>query len=66
LPNGVTVWGHTGWAPGYASEMLATRNLARVLVFAFTPTEPANQVMAAELRIAQAAFDPPAPVYQTG
>ena len=63
FPNGVTVWGHTGETPGYVSGVFATRNLARALVFAFTPTEPAatNQVLAAELRISQAAYDPPAP-----
>jgi D-alanyl-D-alanine carboxypeptidase len=61
FPNGVTVWGHTGETPGYASGVFAARNLTRVLVFAFTPTEPAaaNQVLAAELRISQAAYDPP-------
>jgi D-alanyl-D-alanine carboxypeptidase len=61
LPNGVTVWGHTGETPGYATGMLATRSLARTLVFAFTPVEPADstQVLATELAIAQAAYDPP-------
>lgn len=62
LPNGVTVWGHTGQTPGYASGIFATRDLARTVAFAFTPVEPAdgNQVLAAELAIAQAAYDPPA------
>lgn len=62
LPNGVTVWGHTGEAPGYATGMFATRDLSRTLVFGLTPVEPANanQVLASELAIAQAAYDPPA------
>jgi D-alanyl-D-alanine carboxypeptidase len=62
FPNGVTVWGHTGETPGYVTGMLATRDLSRTLVFAFTPVEPAdgNQVLATELTIAEAAFDPPA------
>jgi D-alanyl-D-alanine carboxypeptidase len=61
FPNGVTVWGHTGETPGYATGMLATRDLSRTLVFAFTPVEPADgtQVLATELTIAQAAYDPP-------
>jgi D-alanyl-D-alanine carboxypeptidase len=61
LPNGVTVWGHTGETPGYATGMFATRDLSRTLVFALTPVEPANanQVLASELAIAQAAYDPP-------
>ncbi|MGH3121285.1 MAG: serine hydrolase domain-containing protein [Trebonia sp.] len=61
LPNGVTVWGHTGETPGYASGVFATRNLARALAYAITPVGPASgsQVLAAELRIAQAAYDPP-------
>lgn len=58
--NGVTVWGHTGETPGYATGMLATRDLSRTLVFALTPVEPADatQVLATELTIAQAAYDP--------
>jgi hypothetical protein len=61
LANGVTVWGHTGETPGYASGAFATRDLARTLVYAITPVGPASgsQVLAAELRIAQAAYDPP-------
>jgi D-alanyl-D-alanine carboxypeptidase len=61
FPNGVTVWGHTGETPGYATVMLATRDLARTLVVAFTPVEPAdgNQVLATELAIGRAAYDPP-------
>jgi D-alanyl-D-alanine carboxypeptidase len=61
LPNGVTVWGHTGQTPGYATGVFATRDLARTLSFALTPVEPSdgNQVLAAELAIAQAAYDPP-------
>jgi D-alanyl-D-alanine carboxypeptidase len=61
LPNGVTVWGHTGETPGYASGVFATRDLARTLVYAITPVGPASgsQVLAAELRIAQAAYNPP-------
>jgi D-alanyl-D-alanine carboxypeptidase len=60
FPNGVTVWGHTGETPGYVSGIFATRDLARTLVFAYTPTEPAAsaQVLTAELAIAQAAYDP--------
>jgi D-alanyl-D-alanine carboxypeptidase len=60
LPNGVTLWGHTGETPGYASGVFATRDLARTLVYAITPVGPASgsQVLAAELRIAQAAYDP--------
>ncbi len=59
--NGVTVWGHTGETPGYASGVFATRDLSRTLVFALTPVEPSdgNQVLATELTIAQAAYDPP-------
>ncbi len=59
--NGVTVWGHTGETPGYATGMLADRNLSRTLVFALTPVEPASaaQVLATELAIGQAAYDPP-------
>jgi D-alanyl-D-alanine carboxypeptidase len=62
LLNGVTVWGHTGETPGYATGVLATRDLTRTLAFALTPVEPANgnQVLASELAIGQAAFDPPA------
>jgi D-alanyl-D-alanine carboxypeptidase len=62
FPDGVTVWGHTGETPGYATVMLATRDLARTLIVAFTPVEPAdgNQVLATELAIGQAAYDPPA------
>ena len=42
--------------------MFASRDLARTVAFALTPVEPAdgNQVLAAELAIAQAAYDPPA------
>jgi D-alanyl-D-alanine carboxypeptidase len=60
LPTGVTVWGHTGETPGYATGVFATRDLARTLVYAITPVGPApgSQVLAAELRIAQAAYDP--------
>jgi D-alanyl-D-alanine carboxypeptidase len=60
LPNGVTLWGHTGETPGYASGVFAPRDLARTLAFAITPVGPASssQVLAAELRIAQAAYDP--------
>ena len=60
LPNGVTVWGHNGETPGYASGVFATRDLARTLVYAITPVGPASgsQVLAAELRIARAAYDP--------
>lgn len=59
--NGVTVWGHTGETAGYASGVFATRDLSRTLVFALTPVEPSdgNQVLATELTIAQAAYDPP-------
>jgi D-alanyl-D-alanine carboxypeptidase len=62
LPNGVTVWGHTGETPGYASGVFATRDLARTLAYAITPVGPASgsQVLAAELRIAQATYDPSA------
>jgi D-alanyl-D-alanine carboxypeptidase len=61
FPNGVTIWGHTGETPGYVTGMLATRDLSRTLAFALTPVEPADptQVLAAELAIAQAAYDPP-------
>ena len=67
--NGVTVWGHTGETPGYASGIFATRDLSRTLAFALTPVEPssASQVLGTELAIAQAAFDPPvAPTQLTG
>ena len=61
LPNGVTIWGHTGETPGYASGIFATRDLSRVLVFAITPVGAASssQVLGAELSIADAAYDPP-------
>jgi D-alanyl-D-alanine carboxypeptidase len=61
LPNGVTIWGHTGETPGYASGVFATRDLSRVLVFAITPVGPVSgsQVLVAELSIADAAYDPP-------
>jgi D-alanyl-D-alanine carboxypeptidase len=60
LPNGVTLWGHTGETPGYASGVFATRDLTRTLVYAITPVGPASgsQVLAAELRITLAAYDP--------
>jgi D-alanyl-D-alanine carboxypeptidase len=60
LPNGVTVWGHTGETPGYASGVFATRDLARTIAYAITPVGPASasQVLTAELRIALAAYDP--------
>ncbi len=63
FPDGVAMWGHNGETPGYASGVFATRDLARTVTFAFTPVEPAdgNQVTAAELRISQAAYDPPSP-----
>jgi hypothetical protein len=50
LPTGVTVWGHTGETPGYATGVFATRDLARTLVYAITPVGPApgSQVLAAE------------------
>ena len=62
LTNGVTVWGHTGETPGYASGVFATRDLARTLAYAITPVGPASgsQVLAAELGIAEAAYNPPA------
>jgi D-alanyl-D-alanine carboxypeptidase len=61
LPNGVTLWGHTGETPGYASGVFATRDLARTLAYITTPIGPASgsQVLAMELRIAQAAYNPP-------
>jgi D-alanyl-D-alanine carboxypeptidase len=61
LPNGVTVWGHTGETPGYATGVFATRDLARTLAYAITPVGPASgsQVLAVELGITQAAYDPP-------
>jgi D-alanyl-D-alanine carboxypeptidase len=57
----VTVWGHTGETPGYAAGVFATRDLARTLAYAITPVGPtsSSQVLAAELGIAQAAYDPP-------
>ena len=62
LTNGVTVWGHTGETPGYASGVFATRDLARTLAYAITPVGPASgsQILAAELGIAEAAYNPPA------
>lgn len=36
---GVTVWGKTGSRPGYTDGVFATPDLARVLVYAFTPTD---------------------------
>ncbi|MFC5180114.1 serine hydrolase domain-containing protein [Actinomadura harenae] len=32
--NGVVAWGHTGSLPGYATGLLATRDLSRVVVYA--------------------------------
>lgn len=63
FPNGLTVWGHTGETTGYVSGVFATRDGGRAVSFAFTPVEPAdgNQVMAAQLRIVQAAYDSPTP-----
>jgi D-alanyl-D-alanine carboxypeptidase len=59
LPNGVRVWGHTGETPGYASGMLVTRDLARKVVYAFTPIGPGdNQVLGAVQAILSAADDP--------
>ncbi len=43
--DGVTVWGKTGSRPGYTDGAFATRDLQRVLVYAFTPTsENANTI----------------------
>jgi len=43
--DGVTVWGKTGSRPGYTDGVFATRDLQRVLVYAFTPTsENANTI----------------------
>ena len=47
--------------PPLDGPALAPRGLSRTLAFALTPVEPADptQVLAAELAIAQAAYDPP-------
>jgi D-alanyl-D-alanine carboxypeptidase len=60
FPDQVTVWGHTGETPGYASVMLATPDLARKAVYAFDPIGPTtgDQVLGTVTRIASAAFDP--------
>ncbi|WP_433351887.1 serine hydrolase domain-containing protein [Microtetraspora malaysiensis] len=59
LPNGVTVWGKTGGAPGYTSGLFATRDLRRVLVYSINPTGNLNGSESRYvLRIAAATFAP--------
>ena len=52
--DGVTVWGKTGSRPGYTDGVFATRDLQRVLVYAFTPTSEAANTIPFILGIAQA------------
>lgn len=54
--GGVTVWGKTGSRPGYTDGVFATRDLRRVLVYAFSPTSEAVDTSPFILRIARAAL----------
>lgn len=54
--DGVTVWGKTGSRPGYTDGVFATRDLSRVLVYAFTPTSDSDPYTAFIQGIAQAAL----------
>ena len=54
--DGVTVWGKTGLRPGYTDGVFATRDLSRVLVYAFTPTSDSDPYTAFIQGIAQAAL----------
>lgn len=62
LPDGTVLWGHTGETPGYVSAVFGTQNQSRVLAFAFTPVgQPSSsQVLADELKIVSAAYEPTA------
>lgn len=54
--DGVTVWGKTGSRPGYTDGVFATPDLARVLVYAFTPTDENGAYSDFILGIAHAAL----------
>jgi D-alanyl-D-alanine carboxypeptidase len=54
--DGVTVWGKTGSRPGYTDGVFATRDLARVLVYAFTPTNENADTSPFIMGIARAAL----------
>ena len=56
--DGVTVWGKTGSRPGYTDGVFATRDLGRVLVHAFTPTDDTDPCTAFILGIADAVLAP--------
>lgn len=50
----VTVWGKTGSRPGYTDGVFATRDLQRVLVYAFSPTSESVNTTPFILGIAKA------------
>lgn len=52
--GGVTVWGKTGSRPGYTDGAFATRDLQRVLVYAFSPTSESADTTPFIYRIAGA------------
>lgn len=52
----VTVWGKTGSRPGYTDGVFATRDLQRVLVYAFSPTSESVNSSPFILGIAKAAL----------
>ena len=52
--GGVTVWGKTGSRPGYTDGVFATRDLQRVLVYAFSPTSESVDTTPFILKIAKA------------
>ncbi|SEK68275.1 serine hydrolase domain-containing protein [Streptacidiphilus jiangxiensis] len=54
--NGVTLWGKTGSRPGYTDGAFVTRDGARVLVYAFTPTSETADTNRFVLGIARAAL----------
>lgn len=54
--GGMTVWGKTGSRPGYTDGVFATRDLQRVLVYAFSPTSEAVNTSPFILGIAKAAL----------
>lgn len=54
--GGVTVWGKTGSRPGYTDGVFATRDLQRVLMYAFSPTSEAVNTNPFILGIAKAAL----------
>jgi D-alanyl-D-alanine carboxypeptidase len=54
--GGVTVWGKTGSRPGYTDGVFATRDVQRVLVYAFSPVTENVDTSSFILGIAQAAL----------